>query len=119
LEDAAVQAVRAGCDMLLLEEAAVAEHAQTALGAARESGELPGSRVEQALKRIQLAKQGLKLPPATLPKRSLDRIAKEFIDFSSEFKAAEKGTVIRPATSCKGRACSTRLVKDSGSLGWQ
>ena len=85
LEDAAVQAVRVGCDMLLLEEAEAAEQAQTALLAAREFGKLSGSQVEQALKRIQIAKQGLKLPPATLPKRSLDRIAKEFIDFSSEF----------------------------------
>jgi len=85
LEEAAVQALSAGCDMLLLEDAETAEQAQTALFAARESGKLPGPRVEQSLKRIQLAKQGLKLPRTTLPKRSLDRIAKEFIDFSRGF----------------------------------
>jgi beta-N-acetylhexosaminidase len=85
LEDAAVQALRAGCDMLLLEEVEATEVAHEALSAAQQSGKLSNPRVEQALKRVQLAKQGLKLARATLPKRSLDRIAKEFIDFSRDF----------------------------------
>jgi beta-N-acetylhexosaminidase len=91
LEEAAVQAVRAGCDMLLLEEAAVAEHAQTALGAARESGKLPALRFEQALKRIRFAKRGLK-PPAGKPQKSLDRLAREFADFSSHFICCGKAS---------------------------
>ena len=89
LEDAAVQAVRAGCDMLLLEEAEAAEQAQTALSAARESGELPVPRTEQALKRIQFAKKGLKPPRGRLSPRSLDRVVREFKDFSREFSPEE------------------------------
>ena len=86
LGEAAVQALRAGCDMLLLEEAEAAEQAQTALSAARESGKLSGPRVEQALKRIQLAKQGLKLPRGPLPGESLARLLREFKDFSNQFR---------------------------------
>ncbi|HXX23398.1 MAG TPA: glycoside hydrolase family 3 N-terminal domain-containing protein [Terriglobia bacterium] len=85
LEEAAVQALGAGCDMLLLEETAAAERVPAALRTARESGKLPNPRFEQALGRIQLAKQGLRPPREPLPNRSLDRIAKEFIDFSSDF----------------------------------
>jgi len=84
-EEAAVQALRAGCDMLLVEEAEAADQVHGALSAARESGKLHSARVEQALKRIQLAKQGLKLPRGPRPKRSLDRIVNEFIDFTRDF----------------------------------
>ncbi len=86
LEEAAVQALRAGCDMLLLEEAEAAERVQEAMSAARESGKLPISRVEQALKRIQLAKKGLKPPTGKLSRRLLDRLARAFTDFSSDFE---------------------------------
>jgi beta-N-acetylhexosaminidase len=90
LEEAAVQALRAGCDMLLLEEAEAAERVHKALSAARESGELPTPRLEQALKRIQLAKQGLKPPHGPLSRRSLARVVKEFTDFSSDFTGCGK-----------------------------
>jgi hypothetical protein len=72
-----------------LEEAEAAEQAQTALSAARESGNLPVLRVEQALKRIRFAKKGLKPPAGKPPGRSLDRLAREFADFSSEL--ADRG----------------------------
>ena len=85
LEEAAVQALNAGCDMLLLEEAEAAERVQAALSAARESWKLPLPRVEQALKRVQLAKKGLKPPTGKLSRRSLDRLARAFTDFSSDF----------------------------------
>jgi beta-N-acetylhexosaminidase len=85
LEEAAVQALRAGCDMLLLEKTEAAERVQRALSAARESGELPTPRVEQALKRLQLAKQGLKPPHGPLSRRSLAGVVREFTDFSSDF----------------------------------
>jgi hypothetical protein len=71
--------------MLLLEKAEAAARVQAALSAARESGKLPRPRVEQALKRIRLAKKGLKPPRGRLPPRSLDRVVREFIEFSSEF----------------------------------
>jgi len=86
VEEAAVQALGAGCDMLLLEEAEAAERVPAALRAARESRKLPSPRVEQALKRIHVAKQGLKPPLGPLPKRSLERLAREFAAFSDTFK---------------------------------
>jgi beta-N-acetylhexosaminidase len=89
LEEAAVQALNAGCDMLLVEEAEAAERVQAALCAARESGKLPIPRVEQALKRVQLAKKGLKPPTGKLSRRSLGRLVREFADFSSDFSPDE------------------------------
>jgi beta-N-acetylhexosaminidase len=89
LEEAAVHALRAGCDMLLLEKAEAAERVSGALSAARDSGKLPSLRLEQALKRIQLAKKGLKPPPGPLSRRSLDRLVREFTDFSSDFSPGE------------------------------
>jgi beta-N-acetylhexosaminidase len=89
LEEAAVQAVSAGCDMLLLDEAEAAERVLTALGAAQESGKLPGPRVEQTLKRIQLAKRGLRPNPEKLSRGSLDKLAKAFRAFSAVFAGAE------------------------------
>jgi hypothetical protein len=71
--------------MLLLEKAEAAERVGGALSAARESGKLPAPRLEQALKRIELAKKGLKLPRGPLPRRSLHRLVREFTDFSGEF----------------------------------
>jgi beta-N-acetylhexosaminidase len=85
LEEAAVQALRAGCDMVLLEKAEAAERVHGALSAARDSGKLPSDRVELALKRIQLAKKGLKPPRGRLSRRSLERLVREFKDFSGGF----------------------------------
>jgi beta-N-acetylhexosaminidase len=87
LGEAAVQALRAGCDALLLEKAGAVEVARQALSAARESGKLLRPRIEQALERIEFAKKTLKPPRRMLPRRSLDRLAREFKDFSSDFSA--------------------------------
>jgi beta-N-acetylhexosaminidase len=89
LGEAAVHALRAGCDALLLEKAEAADVVREALREACESGKLPGPRVEQALKRIQLAKKGLKSPSGRLSRGSLDRVVREFTDFSSQFGAGE------------------------------
>jgi beta-N-acetylhexosaminidase len=85
LGEAAVQALRAGCDMLLLQKAEAAEVVRQALSAARESGKLAGPRIEQALKRIQFVKKNLKPPAGGVSRRSLDRVIREFMDFSREF----------------------------------
>jgi beta-N-acetylhexosaminidase len=90
LGEAPVHALLAGCDMLLLEKAEAAERVHKALSAARESGKLPRPRLEQALKRIQLAKKGLKPPCGPLPRRSLDRVAREFTEFSNDFTGCGK-----------------------------
>jgi len=85
LGEAAVQALSAGCDALLLENAEALEVAHEALSAAQESGKLPRPRIEQALKRVQVAKKNLKPPSGRVSKRSLDRLIREFTDFSREF----------------------------------
>jgi beta-N-acetylhexosaminidase len=90
LGEAAVQALRAGCDTLLLEKAEAAAVAREALSIARESGKLPPPRLVQALKRVQLAKKSLKPPRAPLSRRSLDRLVREFTDFSSAFAGLGK-----------------------------
>jgi beta-N-acetylhexosaminidase len=84
-EEAAVRTLRAGCDMLLLEKAEEAQRALGALNAARDSGQLPSHRVEQALNRIQHAKQGLKPPTGAISKIDWRRIVLDFEDFSSQF----------------------------------
>jgi len=89
LGEAAVHALRAGCDVLLLEKAEAAEVVHEALREAFESGRLASPRLEQALKRIQLAKKGLKPPSGRLSRRSLDRVVREFTDFSSDFSPGE------------------------------
>jgi beta-N-acetylhexosaminidase len=91
LGEAAVHALRAGCDMLLLEKAEAAEVVHQALREAFESGRLANPRVEQALKRIRLAKKGLKPPSGRLSRRSLDRLVREFTEFSSGFTGCGKG----------------------------
>jgi beta-N-acetylhexosaminidase len=89
LEEAAVQAVGTGCDMLLAEEGEVAERVREALSAALESGKLPGTRVEQALKRIQHVKRGLRPTVGKLSRGSLDKLIKQFTVFSAGFTGAE------------------------------
>jgi beta-N-acetylhexosaminidase len=89
LEEAAVQAVSAGCDMLLVEEPQAAERVLAALSAALESGKLPSARVEQALKRIQHVKRGLRPPLDKLPRGSLESLIKQFTAFSAFFAGQE------------------------------
>jgi beta-glucosidase-like glycosyl hydrolase len=89
LGEAAVHALRAGCDVLLMEKAEAAEVVHQALREAFESGRLANPRVEQALKRIQLAKKCLKPPSGRLSRGSMDRVIREFKDFSSQFSAGE------------------------------
>jgi beta-N-acetylhexosaminidase len=84
-EEAAVHALRAGCDMLLMEKPEAAERVQGALTAARDSGRLSSDRLEQALKRIERAKRGLKPPHGTLSQRALAHVSKEFGEFSHHF----------------------------------
>jgi len=89
LEEAAVQAVSAGCDMLLVEELQAAERVQAALSAALQSRKLPSARVEQALKRIQHVKRGLRPPVDKLSRGSLENLIKQFTAFSAVFAASE------------------------------
>ena len=90
LEEAAVQAVGAGCDMLLLEESQAAERAQAALSGALQSGRLLRPRVAQALQRIQFVRRGLRPPVDKLSCGSLENLVKQFAAFSAVFAASEK-----------------------------
>ena len=89
LEEAVVQAVSAGCDMLLVQEPQAAERVQAALSAALQSGKLPTARLEQALKRIQHAKRGLRPTVDKLPRGSLENLIKQFTAFSAAFAGSE------------------------------
>jgi len=89
-DEAAVQALGAGCDMLLVEEFRSAERAKAALSAALPSGKLPSSRVEQAFKRIQHVKRGLRPPVDRLPQGSLEKLIKQFAVFSAAFPSLKK-----------------------------
>jgi len=73
-----------------LEKAEAAEVVHEALREACGSGRLASPRVEQALKRIQLAKKGLKPPSGRLSRGSLQRVVSEFTDFSSGFTGCGK-----------------------------
>ncbi|MGD0126114.1 MAG: glycoside hydrolase family 3 N-terminal domain-containing protein [Terriglobia bacterium] len=89
LEEAAVEAVGAGCDMLVVEEPQAAERVHAAWCAALHSGKLPGPRVEQALKRIQHVKRGLRPALSKLSRRSLDKLIKRFTAFSAAFASSD------------------------------
>jgi len=86
LEEAAVQAVCAGCDMLLIEDSQNAGRVQAALSAASQSGKLLRPRLEPALKRIQVVKRGLRPPACELSRASLAKLTKDFRAFSAGFR---------------------------------
>ncbi len=88
-EEAAVQAVSAGCDMLLMGEPQAAERAHAALSAALESGKLAGARAEQALRRVQHAKRCLRPPADKLPRGSLENLIEQFTAFSAAVAGTE------------------------------
>jgi len=89
LEEAVVEAIGAGCDMVLLDEAQAAERVQAALSAALQSGKLPGPRVAQALQRVQHVKRGLRPPAHKLPRGWLDKLIRQFTVFSAAFSGPE------------------------------
>jgi beta-N-acetylhexosaminidase len=79
LAEAAVRAIAAGCDLLMIpaEDKPVA----TVLGAlerASEFGKLPRERIEQALARVKRAKQELSVPPEEPGEREMSRLAEDF-----------------------------------------
>ena len=90
LEEAAVQAVSAGCDMLLVARAASRRACPGSLerrSAVRETSQ--ALALEQALKRIQHAKRGLRPTVDKLPRGSLENLIKQFTAFSAAFAGSE------------------------------
>jgi beta-N-acetylhexosaminidase len=79
LAQAEVRCVSAGCDLLVVER----DELWLAVRRALESGELPDARLEQALARIRVAKQGLAQPGGQPSMVTWDRLARHFEEFSA------------------------------------
>lgn len=90
LGDAAVQAVNAGCDLLVVDDHADScESIRRALKAGFTSGKLSPQRVEQALERIHAAKEGQARPSGTIPRGALAQLVRRFEKFCKEFRREE------------------------------
>ena len=79
----AVQALKAGCDLLIVtEQEHPAEEIHCAVERAVNSGRLPLSRVEQALRRIAEAKKRLTSPQGRVSSSSVHKLAQRFDEFT-------------------------------------
>lgn len=89
LGEAAAQSVIAGCDLLVTSPEG-AEKVLVRLRQALESGRLSTGRVDQSLKRIRVARKRLARPSGKVSKAALDRLARDFENFSRECVAEEQ-----------------------------
>ena len=89
-ERAAVEAVNAGCDLLLVGREEAAEGILTSLGKSLEAGSLSAQRVVQALGRLRLAKRGLAPPSGKLSKLALEKLAGRLEDFAKQCGTREQ-----------------------------
>jgi beta-N-acetylhexosaminidase len=89
LGEAAIQSVKAGCDMLIVDQGRPLDIVRQALDAGIESGKLPTQRVEQALGRVRGAKKRLMPPLGRVSKAALNQVARRFENFSKEFRQEE------------------------------
>lgn len=91
LDEACLQAIRAGCDLLLAPPGEKSpEIVLAALQKGFESGKIPPRRVEQALARLRTAKRNLGKPGGKISRRTLEALAREIESFRNEFKNPEK-----------------------------
>jgi beta-glucosidase-like glycosyl hydrolase len=87
LGEAAVRALEAGCDLLVVPaEQKPLETVLTALERASELGKLPRERVEQAGAHVQNAKQGLAPPSGEPSERDVSRLAHDFEKFRKRYE---------------------------------
>ncbi len=89
LEEAAIQSLNAGCDLLILDQGKPFEDVRRALAAGLESSKLLRQRVQHSLARIRSVKKRLTLPFGRMSKSSLDRLARRFESYSKEFAGEE------------------------------
>jgi beta-N-acetylhexosaminidase len=87
--EAAVQAVRAGCDLLVVDGEESCEAIRQALATGLESGRLSSARCAQALERVRVAKKHLEPPSGKISRRAVDQLARRFADFAKEFRSEE------------------------------
>jgi beta-N-acetylhexosaminidase len=89
LGEAAIQALNAGCDLLVLDQEDSLDAVRRALKAGLGSEKLPAQRVEEALTRVRAARKALAPPCGTVPSRALERLVKRFENFENEFPREE------------------------------
>ncbi|HEY6290695.1 MAG TPA: glycoside hydrolase family 3 N-terminal domain-containing protein [Terriglobia bacterium] len=91
ISEAAVRALAAGCDLVLVPgEEKCLDAVLTALERAAEFDRLPRERIEQALGRARHAKKGLAIPRREPSERDLARLARDFQDFGRQDAAGEQ-----------------------------
>ena len=91
--EAAIQAMAAGCDLMIVEgDAKPVEAVARALCGAIESGALSAERFEQARRRLRSAKKGMARPPGTVSRRELDEWVRRRQEFSRTCARRRGGT---------------------------
>lgn len=120
---AAVQAVLAGCDVLLMPPDPYAAHA--ALVDAVEGGKLSEARVYEAAERVIEAKRRLAVPPASAPAGTPRDLARQVAGASLTLAKGEQGARLALGTLAIGvddgadpsRIAAWRLALDAHGLG--
>ncbi len=85
--EAVIEAMNAGCDLLVVDQEESMEVGRRALETALETGKLLPQRIEEAMRRIRASQKGLRRPSGKLSARSSDRLAREFEEFNQRVKA--------------------------------
>jgi beta-N-acetylhexosaminidase len=86
---AAVEAIEAGCDLLIVDEGEYFEKPLGALKVALESGRISAERIEQSLQRIRAVKRRLAMPPRKFSLAAWKQLEQRYVAFSREFKTGD------------------------------
>jgi beta-N-acetylhexosaminidase len=89
--EAVIQSLKAGCDMVIVNQDESLASARKALETGIQFGRLSPQRLEQALGRIDLAQKRIPPPASKLSKRAIEGLRKEFEKFSEAFVQEELG----------------------------
>ncbi|MBZ5565388.1 MAG: hypothetical protein LAP13_23570 [Acidobacteriia bacterium] len=89
LGQAAIQAINAGCDLIIVDQGTSFDTVSQALQAGLDAGKLAPKRLEESLERIRIGQKGLTPPKGKIAKSALDELARRFERFSSEFSREE------------------------------
>lgn len=79
--DLVVRSIAAGCDLAIV-EAGEGEAVLAGLERAWESGSLAPGRLDESFERLRAARRGVLPPPGRVKKADLDRMARQFEEFS-------------------------------------
>ncbi len=89
LSEAAIQAINAGCDMMIVDQGKTFDTVSQALQAGLEAGKLAPQRLEELRWRIHSAKKSLTPPRGRISNAVLDKLVRRFESFSREFPRQE------------------------------